>query len=144
MNTVTRREMMSVMAGGALSRFRPPSGPAALKFVRLNHIDFFVSDVEKSKRFFGPIFQFPVKQQNGKWYVWLGSGYLQFGMPADRNGDTGAAIKSLQKFGAKDVRISTDTSGLGPQPSGPPPKILTFSDADGMTDGFRFQIIGGY
>src|SRR5262245_42615582 len=81
-----RRELLGTFVASLLTRhgfaFQSPD-PA---FAALDHIEFYVSNVEKSRDFFVRIFGNTVKNLNGKRYLKLGSTYLAFEAPRGNGG----------------------------------------------------------
>ncbi len=84
---LNRRELLGVVAAGLL-----PRGPAFAvqaeepEFAGLDRVEFYVSNVEKSRDFFANIFGSMVKNRNGKRYVKLGSSYMAFEPPRGNGG----------------------------------------------------------
>src|SRR5215471_8217757 len=84
-----RRELLGTFVMSLLARrgfARQSSDPA---FAGLDHIEFYVSNVEKSRDFFVRIFGNTVKNRNNKRYLKLGSTYMAFEAP---RGNTGIRV----------------------------------------------------
>jgi catechol 2,3-dioxygenase-like lactoylglutathione lyase family enzyme len=83
---LNRRELLGTFVVGLLARHgfgRQSSDP---EFVALDHIEFYVSNVEKSRDFFVRIFGNNLKNRNGKRYLKLGSTYMAFEAPRGNGG----------------------------------------------------------
>jgi catechol 2,3-dioxygenase-like lactoylglutathione lyase family enzyme len=80
----SRREVLGILSAGALA-IRAAGTP--LKFGMLDHLEFFVSDVQKSAAFYARVFGNTVLKNNrtSRRYVKLGSGYMAI--------DTGQQIR---------------------------------------------------
>ena len=84
---LNRRELLGVFAAGLL-----PKGSASAvqaeepEFAGLDRVEFYVSNVEKSRDFFVNIFGSMLKNRNGKRYVKLGSSYMAFEPPRGNGG----------------------------------------------------------
>jgi catechol 2,3-dioxygenase-like lactoylglutathione lyase family enzyme len=81
-----RRELLGTFVVSLLARrgFGVQALPPA--FAGLDHIEFYVSNVEKSRDFFVRIFGNTVKNRNGKRYLKLGSTYMAFEAPRGNGG----------------------------------------------------------
>jgi catechol 2,3-dioxygenase-like lactoylglutathione lyase family enzyme len=71
----TRRELLAMVGAGALS-IRAADQP--FRFTNLDHLEFFVSDVQKSAAFYGRVFGNTVMKNNrtSRRYINLGSAYM--------------------------------------------------------------------
>ena len=79
---LNRRELLGVFAAGLLPRGSAFAVQAEeLQFAGLDRVEFYVSNVEKSRDFFVRIFGSTLKNRNGKRYVKLGSSYMAFEPP---------------------------------------------------------------
>ena len=96
-----RREMLGLFGAGVLAvrplRAQDPLRPPA--FSALDHIEFYVSNVEKSRDFFVRVFGNTLRSRNNKRYLQLGAAYMAFEQPRG-NGEirvdhTSIAIKGL-------------------------------------------------
>src|SRR6185369_13661239 len=96
---MNRREMLGLVGAGVLVVRRPGLQEQAPQFSALDHIEFYVSNVEKSRDFFVRIFGNALLSRNNKRYLKLGSTYMAFEQPR-ANGEikvdhTSVAIKGL-------------------------------------------------
>ena len=80
---VTRRQVLGLVGAGALYAQTSP-----LQFAALDHIEFYVSDVEKSRDFFVRLFGNTVLKNTSasKKYLKLGSAYMAFERPRTAGG----------------------------------------------------------
>jgi catechol 2,3-dioxygenase-like lactoylglutathione lyase family enzyme len=84
---LNRRELLGVFAAGLLPRVPAFAVQAdELEFAGLDRVEFYVSNVEKSRDFFVSIFGSMLKNRNGKRYVKLGSSYMAFEPPRGNGG----------------------------------------------------------
>lgn len=83
---MNRRELMQMAAAGLLSRSVFAVQGDEPQCSGLDRIEFYVSNVEKSRDFFATIFGNTLKNRNGKRYVKLGSSYMAFEPPRGTNG----------------------------------------------------------
>lgn len=126
--------------------------------IRIRSVVLNVADPEVSIRFYQRFLGPPIRRDNNRTWFRVGDCYLGLQHKPDtdiaalhlvgiiaQTFDSHSAVQRLQKIGAIDVRVSSDTSGFGPQTRGsqPPPPVLSFSDPDGLADGFRFEITPG-
>lgn len=84
---LNRRELLGVFAAGLLqggSAFAVQAEEPA--FAGLDRVEFYVSNVERSRDFFVNIFGSMLKNRNGKRYVKLGSSYMAFEPPRGNGG----------------------------------------------------------
>ena len=94
---ITRRETLGLLAAGTLC-----AQAARLEFAAIDHIEFYVSDVDKSRDFFVRLFGNTVLKNASasKKYLKLGSAYMAFEKPRTAGGAIAvdhysASIKSL-------------------------------------------------
>jgi catechol 2,3-dioxygenase-like lactoylglutathione lyase family enzyme len=126
--------------------------PIGIRHVLLN-----VTNLEASTRFYERLLGRSIPGARGR--VWFPVGNSWLGLQRKPRGnfasiyrlcieaerfDIGAALRELRPAGAHGVILSDNTSEPGPPAAADPGRTLTFSDADGLKDGFRFQIIGGH
>ena len=80
---ITRRETLGLLAAGTLS-----AQSSRLEFAAIDHIEFYVSDVEKSRDFFVRLFGNTVLKNASasKRYLKLGSAYMAFEKPRTAGG----------------------------------------------------------
>jgi len=98
---MNRRDLLGIFGAGVLAVGRPRVQdrlplPA---FSGLDHIEFYVSNVEKSRDFFVRVFGNTLRNRNAKRYLKLGATYMAFELPRG-NGEirvdhTSVAIKGL-------------------------------------------------
>jgi catechol 2,3-dioxygenase-like lactoylglutathione lyase family enzyme len=77
---LSRRDLLRMLPAALLVR-QIPAAPAEPEFAALDHIEFYVSDVEKSRDFFVRIFGRDLRVRSGKRYLKLGSAYMAFENP---------------------------------------------------------------
>ena len=89
---LTRRETLGLLAAGTLSAQTSP-----LQFAALDHIEFYVSDVEKSRDFFVRLFGNTVLKNASasKRYLKLGSAYMAFERGAIAVNHFSASIRNM-------------------------------------------------
>jgi catechol 2,3-dioxygenase-like lactoylglutathione lyase family enzyme len=97
---MNRRELMTVFGAGVLAVRRLTAQEQALTYSALDHIEFYVSNAEKSRDFFVRIFGNTLLNRNNKRYLKLGASYMAFEQPR-ANGEikvdhTSIAIKGLE------------------------------------------------
>jgi catechol 2,3-dioxygenase-like lactoylglutathione lyase family enzyme len=95
---MNRRDLLEYFGAGILTA-RLTMQDALPAFSALDHIEFYVSNVEKSRDFFVRIFGNTLRNRNNKRYLKLGSTYMAFEQPR-ANGEikvdhTSVAIKGL-------------------------------------------------
>src|SRR5579862_6833291 len=78
---MNRRELMHMATAGLFSRRALAVQADEPQFSGLDRIEFYVSNVEKSRDFFVTTFGNTLKNRNGKRYVKLGSSYMAFEPP---------------------------------------------------------------
>jgi catechol 2,3-dioxygenase-like lactoylglutathione lyase family enzyme len=96
---MNRRELLGFFGAGILTA-RSAAQDTLPAFSALDHIEFYVSNVEKSRDFFVRIFGNTLRSRNNKRYLKLGSTYMAFEQPR-ANGEikvdhTSVAIKGLE------------------------------------------------
>ncbi len=100
---IGRRELLGILGAGALAAHRPADLLAQdqpIPFTGIDHFEFYVSNVEKSRDFYVRLFGNNLLSRNNKRYLKLGSCYMAFETP---RGNTAAgqvdhvsiAIKNL-------------------------------------------------
>jgi catechol 2,3-dioxygenase-like lactoylglutathione lyase family enzyme len=77
-NDVSRRELLSALGIGALAAKTAGGADESPQFSRLDHLEFFVSNVEKSAAFYAQVFGAEVMKNNRttRRYVRLGAAYM--------------------------------------------------------------------
>src|SRR6185369_3313137 len=98
---MNRREMLGLVGAGVLVVRRPGLQEQAPQFSALDHIEFYVSNVEKSRDFFVRVFGNTLLSRNNKRYLKLGATYMAFEQPRSANGEikvdhVSVAIKGLE------------------------------------------------
>jgi len=96
-----RREMLGLFGTVGLGVHRTIAQEPAPEFSGLDHIEFYVSNIEKSRDFFVRVFGNALLNRNNKRYLRLGSTYMAFEQPRGNNGEikvdhVSAAIKKLE------------------------------------------------
>jgi len=79
--SMSRRKMLSLTGAGLLAARNALGQGQEPEFAGLDHIEFYVSDVEKSRDFFVRIFGNTLKNRAPKRYLKLGSTYMAFEPP---------------------------------------------------------------
>jgi catechol 2,3-dioxygenase-like lactoylglutathione lyase family enzyme len=127
-----RRDLLAFFGAGVLTLQRPGQEDSTPAFSSLDHIEFFVSNVEKSRDFFVRIFGNTLLSRNNKRYLKLGATYMAFEQPR-ANGEikvdhTSVAIKGLDM---PKLHTFLEQRGLAFQdyPSGRDTAVV---DADGI------------
>jgi catechol 2,3-dioxygenase-like lactoylglutathione lyase family enzyme len=131
---MNRRDWLGLVGAGMLA-VRPTVGQDQLPlpaFSALDHIEFYVSHVEKSRDFFVRVFGNTLRSRNNKRYLKLGATYMAFEQPR-ANGEikvdhTSVAIKGLEM---PKLHAFLDQRGVAWQdyPSGRDTAVV---DADGI------------
>ena len=82
-HAILRREALGILGAGAFAFAQAMAADAALRFTALDHVEFLVSDVEKSAAFYARVFGNTVLKNNKttRRYVKLGPSYIAM----DRN-----------------------------------------------------------
>jgi catechol 2,3-dioxygenase-like lactoylglutathione lyase family enzyme len=84
---LSRRELLGVFAATLLPKgFVFAVQAEELQFAGLDRVEFYASNVEKSRDFFVNVFGSTLKNRNGKRYVKLGSSYIAFEPPRGNAG----------------------------------------------------------
>jgi catechol 2,3-dioxygenase-like lactoylglutathione lyase family enzyme len=83
---INRRELLGTVVASLLAREGFARQSANPEFAALDHIEFYVSNVEKSRDFFVKVFGNTLKNRNGKRYLKLGSTYMAFEAPRGNSG----------------------------------------------------------
>src|SRR5436305_3805080 len=76
-----RRELLGFLAAGLLTPRRLAAQAQEPQFAALDHIEFYVSNIEKSRDFYVRIFGNTLKNRGAKRYLKLGSTYMAFEPP---------------------------------------------------------------
>jgi catechol 2,3-dioxygenase-like lactoylglutathione lyase family enzyme len=85
---VTRREAFWAIGAGVLTAARPFAQEAPLEFLGVDHIEFYVSQVERTRDFFAAVFGNTLLKNTSasKNYLKLGSSYMAFERPRTAGG----------------------------------------------------------
>src|SRR6185369_2146265 len=97
---MNRRDALKAVAAGLMTA-RAAAAQSRPDFAGLDHIEFYVSNVERSRDLFVRIFGDTLRSRNGKRYLKLGSSYMAFEAPrgngaAGRVDHVSAAIRKLE------------------------------------------------
>jgi catechol 2,3-dioxygenase-like lactoylglutathione lyase family enzyme len=97
---MNRRELFGLFGAGVLTARQPVAQEQLPAFSALDHLEFYVSNVEKSRDFFVRVFGNTLLNRNNKRYLKLGASYMAFEEPR-ANGEikvdhTSIAIKGLE------------------------------------------------
>src|SRR6185295_10089295 len=141
-----RRDLLSVLGVSAFALRRAAAADAALRFTALDHVEFLVSDVEKSAAFYARVFGNTVLKNNRttRRYVQIGAGYLAMDKGQVRVDHVCAGIP---KFDVAAVHAYLDAKGV-PYRDFPSGKDLAVADPDGTrlqlaTDNGWAQLLTG-
>jgi len=141
-----RRELFGVLGVGSFAIRRAVAADAALRFTALDHVEFLVSDVEKSAAFYALVFGNTVLKNNKttRRYVKIGASYLAMDKGQVRVDHVCAGIP---QFDVAALHAYLDAKGVAYRdfPSG---KDLAVADPDGTrlqlaTDNGWAQLLGG-
>ncbi|HLQ76965.1 MAG TPA: VOC family protein, partial [Terriglobia bacterium] len=78
---LNRRELLELFGAGMFVARQPGAQQQAPAFSALDHIEFFVSNVERSRDFFVRVFGNTLLNRNNKRYLKLGTTYMAFEQP---------------------------------------------------------------
>jgi catechol 2,3-dioxygenase-like lactoylglutathione lyase family enzyme len=141
-----RRELLVVLGASAFALRRAAAADAALHFTALDHVEFLVSDVEKSAAFYARVFGNTVLKNNKttRRYVKLGPSYIAMDKGQVRVDHFCAGIP---KFDVASVHAYLDAKGI-PYRDFPSGKDLAVADPDGTrlqlaTDNGWQLLLGG-
>ena len=141
-----RRDVLGMLGAGAFVWRKALAADPALRFTALDHVEFLVSDVEKSTAFYAHVFGNTVLKNNKttRRYVKIGAGYLAMDK-GDVHVDHFCA--GMPGFDVASVHASLNAKGIAYRdfPSG---KDLAVPDPDGTrlqlaTDNGWAQLLGG-
>jgi catechol 2,3-dioxygenase-like lactoylglutathione lyase family enzyme len=141
-----RRVLLGVLGASAFALRRAAAADAALHFTALDHVEFLVSDVEKSAAFYARVFGNTVLKNNKttRRYVKLGPSYIAMDKGQVRVDHFCAGIP---KFDVASVHAYLDAKGI-PYRDFPSGKDLAVADPDGTrlqlaTDNGWQLLLGG-
>ncbi len=129
---MNRRELLGLFGTGVLAVRQTGALQQPPAFLGLDHIELFVSNVEKSRDFFARLFGNTLLNRNNKRYLKLGATYMAFEQPRANGGiqvdHTSLAIKDLEM---PKLHAFLDQKGVAYQdyPSGRDTAVV---DADGI------------
>lgn len=130
--TLLRREMLSMLGAGAFVLRKAAAADATLRFTSLDHVEFLVSDVEKSAAFYARVFGNSVLKNNRttRRYVKVGASYLAMDRNAQGAINVDHFCAGIAAFDVASVHKYLDQKGIGYRdfPSG---KDLAVPDPDG-------------
>jgi catechol 2,3-dioxygenase-like lactoylglutathione lyase family enzyme len=141
-----RRELLGILGASAWAVRKAAAADAALHFTALDHVEFLVSDVEKSAAFYARVFGNTVLKNNKttRRYVKLGPSYIAMDKGQVRVDHFCAGIP---KFDVASVHAYLDAKGI-PYRDFPSGKDLAVADPDGTrlqlaTDNGWQLLLGG-
>ena len=132
---LTRREALAFAAVAALRAVRTSAQEAALEFDGIDHVEFYVSQVQRTRDFLSAVFGTAVlvNASAAKSYVKVGSGYLAFERPRTEGGPltTDHVSMAIRNIEMPRVHALLDAKGIAYRdyPSGRDTAIL---DGDGI------------
>jgi catechol 2,3-dioxygenase-like lactoylglutathione lyase family enzyme len=135
MQRLTRREVLYVIGAGMFSAGRPSAQEASLDFDAVDHVEFYVSQVERTRNFFATVFGNTLLKNASaaKSYVKIGSAYMAFERPRTAGGPlttdhVSVAIRNIEMARVHALLDSRDIA-YRDYPSGRDTAIV---DADGI------------
>ncbi len=132
---LTRREALYFVGAAALSAARTSAQEAALEFDGIDHVEFYVSQVQRTRDFLAAVFgpTVLVNATAAKNYVKVGSGYFAFERPRTEGGPltTDHVSMAIRNIEMPRVHALLDAKGIAYRdyPSGRDTAIL---DGDGI------------
>jgi catechol 2,3-dioxygenase-like lactoylglutathione lyase family enzyme len=135
MTMLTRREALSAISTGVFTARRLVAQTAALEFTSIDHVEFYVSDVPRTRDFFAALFGTNLLRNASaaKSYVKAGAAYLAFERPRTAGGPlvTDHVSVSIRNIDMPRVHALLDAQGIAYRdyPSGRDTAIL---DGDGI------------
>jgi catechol 2,3-dioxygenase-like lactoylglutathione lyase family enzyme len=132
---VTRREALYAVGVGVLAAARPFAQDASLEVAAIDHIEFYVSQVERTRDFFAAVFGATLLKNASasKSYLKLGSSYMAFERPRTAGGPltTDHVSVSIRNIEMARVHALLDARGIAYRdyPSGRDTAVV---DADGI------------
>jgi catechol 2,3-dioxygenase-like lactoylglutathione lyase family enzyme len=131
--SVSRRELLGILALGFLRGPRLAAQTPEPVFMALDHIEFYVSNAEKSRDFFVSIFGNTLRNRGAKRYLKLGSTYMAFEPPRGNAaaGQMDHFSIAIQKLDMPKLHAFLEQRGVTYQdyPSG---RDTGVTDADGI------------
>ena len=144
-----RREMLGMLGAAAFALRKAAAADAAPRFISLDHVEFLVSDVEKSAAFYALVFGNTVLKNNKttRRYVKIGPSYLAMDRNAQGAINVDHFCAGIAGFDVAGMHKYLDEKGIAYRdfPSG---KDLAVPDPDGTrlqlaTDHGWEQLLGG-
>jgi catechol 2,3-dioxygenase-like lactoylglutathione lyase family enzyme len=142
---MNRRKMLAMLGTGAFVARSFAAQTDEPQFTGLDRIEFYVSNVEKSRDFYLRVFGKPLKKRNEKRYIKLGSSYMAFEPPRGNAGQIRVDHFSVSIKGLEMPKLHSflDQRGVAYQdyPSG---RDTGVTDSEGIRtqlspeDGWRF------
>jgi catechol 2,3-dioxygenase-like lactoylglutathione lyase family enzyme len=135
MQRLTRREALYAIGAGVFLAARPAAQDASLEFDAVDHVEFYVSQVERTRDFFAAVFGNTLLRNASasKNYLKIGSAYLAFERPRTAGGPltTDHVSVAIRKIEMARVHALLDARGLAYRdyPSGRDTAIV---DGDGV------------
>ena len=135
MQTLTRREALYAIGAGMFSAARPSAQEASLEFSAVDHVEFYVSQVERTRNFFASVFGNTLLKNASaaKSYLKIGSAYLAFERPRTAGGPlvTDHVSVAIRNIEMARVHAFLDSHGIAYRdyPSGRDTAIV---DGDGV------------
>ena len=135
MHMLTRREALYAIGAGMLSSARLSAQDAPLEFAAVDHVEFYVSQVERTRDFFAAVFGNTLLRNASaaKSYVKIGSAYLAFERPRAAGGPltTDHVSVAIRNIEMARVHALLDSRGIAYRdyPSGRDTAIV---DGDGV------------
>jgi catechol 2,3-dioxygenase-like lactoylglutathione lyase family enzyme len=132
---LTRREALHVIGAGVLTAARPHAQDASLEFDAIDHVEFYVSQVERTRDFLAAVFGNTLLKNASasKSYLRIGSAYLAFERPRTAGGllTTDHVSVAIRNIEMPRVHAALDSRGIAYRdyPSGRDTAVL---DADGI------------
>ena len=135
MQILTRREALYAIGAGMFSAARPSAQAASLELDAVDHVEFYVSQVERTRDFFATVFGNTLLKNASaaKSYVKIGSAYLAFERPRTAGGPlvTDHVSVAIRNIEMARVHAFLDSRGIAYRdyPSGRDTAIV---DGDGV------------
>jgi catechol 2,3-dioxygenase-like lactoylglutathione lyase family enzyme len=133
--TPTRREVLYTLGAAFFSAARPSAQAGSLEFDGIDHVEFYVSQVERTRDFFASVFGNTVLRNAtaAKNYLKIGSAYLAFERPRTAGGPLTADHVSvaIRNIDMAQVHAVLDAGGI-PYRDYPSGRDTAVVDADGV------------
>ena len=135
MQKLTRREALYTIGAGMFSAARLPAQDGSLEFAAVDHVEFYVSQVERTRDFFASVFGNTLLKNASaaKRYLKIGSAYLAFERPRTAGGSltTDHVSVAVRNIDMTRVHALLDSRGIAYRdyPSGRDTAVI---DGDGI------------